>query len=31
MDAELPMIDPHELLEWLWVNEKVDIRDDDIK
>ena len=31
VDVSLPMFDPHELLEWLFVNERVYIEDEEIR
>ncbi|CAE7673709.1 unnamed protein product [Symbiodinium microadriaticum] len=31
IDVSLPMFDPHELLEWLFVNERVSIDDEEIR
>ena len=31
MEAEVPMLDPHELLNWLWTTQRVVIEDREIQ
>ena len=31
IDAEVPMIDPHELLNWLWIKQMIWVSDADLE